>query len=144
MSTYAIQADILGEIQTADLISLTDDDSPPTGDINIEVLNAAIENASGVVDRYVGNLYAVPFDPVPPSVRSLTVTICCYKLYRRRLVPNEKNNFTEDYLAAIKFLEAVNSGDKMLDLTVVRDFSQVAANTLTTPWGSGNVVVSSK
>lgn len=138
MSAYCSQAQIEGEIQASDLINLTDDDTPPSGVVNATVLNQVIENASGVIDRYVGNIYTVPFSPVPAAVASLAVTITCYKLYRRRLVPDEKNNFTEDYLAAIKFLEAVNSGEKMLDQAAVRDFSQVAVASTSTPWGSGN------
>ena len=144
MSAYCNQDDITGEIQESDLVSLTDDSTPPMGVVDDTILNQVIANASGVIDRYVGNIYSVPFSPVPPSVRSLTITIACYRLYRRRLVPDEKNNFTEDYLAAIKFLEAVNSGEKTLDIAAVRDFSQVAANTGTTPWGSGNFPSSSR
>ena len=145
MSRYCTQADIIGEIQESDLIALTDDATPPAGAVDSAVLNQTIDNASGVIDRLVGNLYAVPFaDPPPPSVKSLAITITCYRLYRRRLVPNEKNNFTEDYLAAIKFLEAVNRGDAILDLSVSREFSQVAANAVPSPWGGGNSLASSK
>jgi len=138
MSAYCTQADILGEIQEPDLIALTDDVTPPTGAVNSTVLDQVIANASGMIDRYVGNIYVVPFVTTPPSVRSLAITISCYRLYRRRLVPNEKNIFTEDYLAAIAFLEAVNKGELKLDLDAERDFSQVSANTTPSPWGSGN------
>lgn len=144
MSAYCTQADIAGEIQASDLITLTDDDTPPLGVVSDTVLNQVIANASGLIDQYVGNIYQVPFNPVPPSVVSLTVIICCYKLYRRRLVPDEKNNFTEDYLRAIKFLVSVNKGESLLDLSVERAFSQVAANVLPTPWGMGNAVASSR
>lgn len=144
MSAYCTQADILGEIQEADLIALTDDANPPIGDINAAVLNQVIANASGVIDRMVGNIYTLPFNPVPPGVVSLAVTITCYRLYRRREWPDEKNKFTEDYRLAMKFLEAVNSGDKLLDLSASRAFSQVAANTMASPWGSGNQTASSR
>jgi len=144
MSAYCSQSDILGEIQESDLINLTDDSVPPTGAINTTVLNQVIANASGTVDRYIANIYALPFSSVPTAVVSLTITIACYRLYRRRLVPDEKNTFTEDYLAAIKFLEGVNKGEIKLDLSVERDFSQVAANTTPSPWGSGNYPTSSR
>lgn len=74
----------------------------------------------------------------------MAITISCYKLYRRRLVPDEKNNFTEDYVAAIKFLEKVNTGELKLDLTAEREFSPVAANTVDSPWGGGNTLASSR
>jgi phage gp36-like protein len=144
MSTYCTQANILAEIQMPDLINLTDDSTPPTGAVDDSVLDAVIANASGVIDQYVSNIYAVPLSPLTSGIISLATVITCYKLYRRRLVPDEKNNFTEDYKRAIKFLESVNSGDKQLDLAIARDFSQVAANTGTTPWGYGNSVASSR
>lgn len=46
-------------------------------------------------------------------------------LYRRRLVPDEKNNFVEDYKQVMTALDAVNNGEYHLNLTEVRDFSQV-------------------
>lgn len=138
MSAYCTRADIEGEIQAADLIKLTDDSA--TGDVDLTVLNQAIENASGVVDRYAGNLYTTPFSPIPVAVKSAAIVICCYRLYRRRLVPDEKNNFTEDYERTIKFLEAVNSREKTLGLDAEQDFGQVAANTCDSPWGGGNTL----
>jgi len=143
MSAYCTQADIEGEIQAPDLISLTDDSYPPAGIVNATVLAQIIENASGVVDRYVGNIYEVPFSPIPAAVKSLTITIVCYRLYRRRLVPDEKNNFAQDYLEALKFLKEVNKGESKLGLETDREFSPVAANTARSPWGSSNSLASS-
>jgi phage gp36-like protein len=144
VSTYCTQDDILGEIQEADLISLTDDESPPTGDVNATVLNQIIANASGVIDRMVGNVYDVPFSPAPPSVVSLCISIVCYRLFRRREVPDEKNKFTEDYRLAMRMLEGVNKGEQFLDLSVQRDAPMVAANVMASPWGSGNQTASSR
>jgi phage gp36-like protein len=125
VSTYTNQAAILGEIQMADLISLTDDDS--TGQLNTTVLNQVITNASGIVDRYCANLYGtqLPFNPVPSSVASMALVIACYSLYRRREVPYEKNNFAPQYKEAIDFLKMVNTGDMHLNDVPFRDFPQV-------------------
>jgi phage gp36-like protein len=126
MSAYTTQAEIEGEIQPADLIGLTDDAN--TGSLNTTVLNQVIANASGYIDRKVGNLYGeqLPFSPIPPSVASMALTIVCYRLYRRRLVPDEKNNFYGDFLDVEKFLNEVNKGDAHLDDVVSRDFPQGA------------------
>ena len=83
MSAYCSQNDLLGDIQMADLITLTDDDSPATGVLNSTVLNAVISKASGVIDRMVGNVYDIPFNPTPASINSLAIAIACYTLYRR-------------------------------------------------------------
>ena len=141
MSAYTTQSDILSQIQMADLIQCTDDDN--TNLLNTTVLNSVITAASGYIDRKVGNIYDLPFNPVPPSVESMALTIACYMLFRRRETPDEKNKFYEDYGEVTKFLTGVNNGTERLDLSVTRDFSQVAASFRATPWGYGNQIASS-
>lgn len=140
MSQYTNQAAILSQIQYSDLIRLTDDNG--TGDIDQTVLTSVIEAASGYIDRKVGNIYDTPL-PLTAAVTSFALTIACYMLYRRRLVPDEKNNFAEDYNDVIDFLTKVNSGEERLDLDTQRDFSQVVYNARPTIYGSGNSLVNS-
>ena len=136
MSQYTTEAAILGEIQLNDLIGLTDDE-PRTGNVNASVLTQVIQNASGYIDRKVGNIYGsqLPFNPIPLSVASMALTIACYRLYRRREVPDEKNKFTEEYEDVCKFLNQVNKGEAMIDDTVSRDFPQVAFTARNTTFG---------
>lgn len=140
MSQYTTQAAILSQIQYADLIQLTDDNS--TGDVNADVLTSVIEAASGYIDRKVGNIYDTPL-PSSPSVSSFALTIACYMLYRRRLVPDEKNIFVEDYKDVTDFLTKVNSGEERLDLETQRDFLPVAYNARPSIYGGGNSLVNS-
>jgi phage gp36-like protein len=126
VSAYCTTADIQGEIQNADLIACTDDDN--TGNINQTILNQVISNASGEIDRLVGNVYDTPFNPAPPSVESMAIIITCYRLYRRRLVPDEKNIFWPDYREVRDFLNKVHSREDVLDLSVTADYSQVQAD----------------
>ena len=138
MSSYTNQAAILGEIQQADLISLTDDLGQ--GQINTTVLNQIIANASGYIDSKVANLYGeqLPFAPAPASpssVASMALTIACYRLFRRREVPDEKNKFTEAWEDVREFLDKVNSGDAHLDDIPIRDFPQVVATGRSTIYG---------
>ncbi len=135
MSLYTNQASIEGEIQDADLIALTDDNN--TGQINQTVLIQAIANASGKIDEKCANLYGeqLPFVPVPASVASMALTIVCYRLYRRREVPDEKNKFYEEYKNVLAFLDEVNTGDKHLNDIPGRDFPQVAMTGRSTIYG---------
>ena len=146
MSTYTTQAAILGEIQMKDLVSLTDD-SPSTGTLNVDVLNQVIANASGYIDRKIANIYGqqLPFNPVPLSVSSMALTVACYRLYRRRLVPDEKNIFYPDFKDVEMFLNKVNTGELHLDDVPSRDFPQGAMTGQPTiygnqPFGSGPIV----
>ena len=144
MSAYCSESDILGEISEPELVQLTDEQTPRLGDIDPAVLGQVIANASGVIDLYCGNVYDVPFNPVPPAVVSIAVTITCYKLYRRREVPDEKNKFTETYREVTKFLQLVNQRKAFLGQTEDEKHAQVQANVTATPWGYGNIPYSSR
>ena len=130
MSSYTSQTAILGEIQLSDLIALTDD-APKQGIVNTTVLNQIITNASGYIDSKCANLYGeqLPFTPAPNSPSSVAsytaLTIACYRLFRRREVPDEKNKFFDDWKDVKEFLDGVNKGDNHLDDVPYRDFPQV-------------------
>lgn len=110
----------------SDLIALTDDAG--TGNLDNGILNQIIINASGYIDQKVANIYGqqLPFNPVPSSVASMALTITCYRLFRRRQVPDEKNNFYDDFKSVVDFLNQVNQGDMHLDDVPTRDFPQGA------------------
>ncbi len=136
--SYCTTAQILGEIQQSDLIAATDDDN--TGNINQTILDQVISNAEGEINRLVGNVYDVPFNPAPPSIVTIAIIITCYRLYRRRLVPDEKNNFWPDYREVREFLQKVHMREDVLDLSVEANYSQVQANVRPTIYGYGNVL----
>lgn len=142
MSAYTTQTAIQGEIQLTDLIDLTDD-APKQGIVNQKVLAQVIANASGEIDRLVGNIYDMPFNPVPPSVASMALIISCYRLYRRRLVPDERNKFFPDYKETRDFLNKVHKREDVLDLSITADFSQVAADLRPSIFGYGNALSNS-
>ena len=137
---YCSQADIEGEIQDADLISITDDAG--TGQINQTVLNQVISNASGEIDRYCGAIYP-NLSSANPSINNMAIIIACYRLYRRRLTPDEKNLFYEDYKDTIAFLKRVQSREDTLDLSAQQNFAQVSADVRPSPYGWGNLVSNS-
>ena len=136
-SVYTTQEAILGNIQMADLVALTDD-SPATGQLNVDVLAQVIANAGGVIDMYCANIYGeqIPFNPVPPSVANMALTIACYMLLERREVPMEKNKFSGRYNFAINFLEKVNTGDAHISDVTLRDFPQGALISQPTIFGN--------
>ena len=135
MSAYTTKAAILGEIQLSDLIQLTDDDRQ--GAVNETILNQVIASASGYIDSKLANIYGeqLPFDPVPSSVANMALTVACYRLYRRRNIPDEKNNFYPDWVDVKEFLDKVNAGEAMIDDVVSRDFAQVAYTARSSTFG---------
>jgi len=137
-SYYCRQADISGEIQPQDLIALCDDNQTGSMDAAaVAVLQQVIANASGYVDSKVANIYGaqIPFNPVPNSVKSMAVTITCYRLYRRRETPDEKNKFYRDWVDVKEFLDGVNKGENHIDDLPFRDFPQVLTTGRSTIYG---------
>ena len=125
MSAYTTQAAVQGQIRPNELIQLTDDNK--TGGIDTAVLDAVIASASGVIDSKVANIYGeqLPFNPIPSSVASMALTITCYQLYRRAMIPDERNKFAESYHEVMEFLNRVNKGEAQIDDIVSRDFAAV-------------------
>jgi len=142
MSAYVTSDQILGEIQLADLIALTDDTQ--TGQLNSTVLTQIIANASALIDAKVSNIYSTPFgSPIPSAVSNAALTIACYRLFRRREVPDEKNKFSEDYKAILEWLNQVNKGEAHIDQAPPRTFPQGAASVRPTLYGAGGYVLNS-
>ena len=139
MSLYTTQAAVNGEISYQDLIALTDDATPPFGDINQTILNQVIANASGEIDQACANIYGqqLPFNPVPLSVANMALTIACYRLYRRRETPDEMNKFFAEYNRVRNFLDKVNVGEMHLDDVPSRDFPQGALQGQSIIYGPG-------
>lgn len=112
----------------ADLIAMCDDNNTGSLDSNAQtILNQIIANASGEIDQACANLYGqqLPFNPVPSSVASMALTIACYRLFRRRETPDEKNKWVEQYNRVREFLDRINTGDAHIDDVPYRDLPQV-------------------
>lgn len=122
---YCQQSDILGEIQQADLIKLTDD-APVTGSIQTAILNQVIANASGFIDSYIGSIYQLPLTTVPPAIVNAAITITCYRLYRRRQTPDEVNKYFAAYKDVVEYLQRVQNHEIVLDLNLPQAFSGAA------------------
>jgi phage gp36-like protein len=137
MSAYCQLSDVQGLIQANDLIALTDDNQ--TGQLNQTVLNSVITSSSGVIDRYVSNIYTVPFaSPYPSAIVNAALIITCYNLYLRRETPTELNKFKKDYEDTISYLRAINKGEMHIDQVPQRSFTQGAyTGRITTYGGSG-------
>lgn len=125
---YTDRNAILAYVNSADMIPFLDDD----GDGNEDTgrLDSIISTASTKVDGWLASVYSTPFSPVPAKVASFTTIIVCYMLYRRRLVPDEKNPHATEYYETIEQLKLISSGDLVLDLNFPRAFTQGAVVTV--------------
>ena len=76
------------------------------------IIEAAIEDADGEIDGYLGKRYRVPLSPVPKVINKFSKDIAIYNLYSRVGIDEgtEEKNYLNRYNAAIKFLTLVAEG----------------------------------
>jgi len=103
---YCTYSDITDQLDEATLVQLTDDEN--LGQVNQDRVNAAIADADGEINGYLGARHHVPLDPVPPIIKTCSVDIAVYNLYSRRSVAPEDR--FERYRARIRYLEKVAEG----------------------------------
>lgn len=103
--SYCTLADILEQMDSDELIQLTDDGG--TGAVDGAVVSRAIEDADAEIDAYCSGRYDVPFDPIPNLIRKISVDLAVYHLYRRRGAPESRQ---VRYDAALKLLANIARG----------------------------------
>lgn len=122
MSAYCTADDVTAEINSQDLIPFLDDEN--TGNLNTARLELIINRESAKIDGRLANIYNVPFNPVPPTVRDACTVFVCEALYRRRLTPDEKNPFHMEAEEMRERLKLIGNGKLELDLNFPRNYPQ--------------------
>lgn len=102
--TYATLADLTARAGEAELKQIADRDRD--GEIDTEVVDAALADASSMIDGYVATKYDIPLATVPDLVRTWAVCIARYTLHRN----GPPEHVTDDYKAAIAALKDVSRG----------------------------------
>ena len=107
---YCAQSDIEKRIGSAELVALADYDGDDAADA--DVVTAAIDDASALIDSYLSVRYAVPVSPVPDVLKARAVNVAVYFLRLRR------DSATEDarrqHEADVAWLKEVVSGEVAL------------------------------
>jgi phage gp36-like protein len=110
---YATQDDLCPLRMTEkDLTELTDDTF--TGDINTDIVTAALQEASGLVDSYCRARYQTPLQ-ADDNIVSLTLDIAVYILFKRRRQNKISETVQSAYTTAMGFLKDVAAARASLD-----------------------------
>jgi phage gp36-like protein len=110
---YATQADLVPLRMTVkDLTELTDDDN--SGEINAEIVTAALEEASGRVESYCRMRYVTPLQK-SDDVKALTLDITVYLLFSRRRETAIGETVQQRFDQAIAFLKDIAASKASLD-----------------------------
>ncbi|MAI62414.1 MAG: hypothetical protein CBB87_08055 [Micavibrio sp. TMED27] len=108
---YATKVEMLQRYQENELIQLTDNIEPYTYQINDDVLNTALADATAEINLHVSGRYKLPLNPTPDALENICCVIAFYKLNRRGNTDAER----QDYEDALKFLRSIAEGKTLLD-----------------------------
>jgi len=110
---YCTQSDILLQLDSSILITLTDDAG--AGEVDDDVVTRAIADADEEIDAYVSVKYSLPFSATPNLVRRMSVDLAICNLYARRddTIPETRKERCE---AVMKDLDRIARGMMRLDV----------------------------
>jgi phage gp36-like protein len=101
------------------LVQLTDRATPPSGEVDTDVVAGALANTDAVIDGYLAGRYVLPLTETPPLLVDLAIAIAVYKLHS--FVPDAK--IDQDYRDAIATLGKIATGVIRLPATGIEPAS---------------------
>ena len=103
---YCTLTDIEKELPAAKVIELTDDEN--AGAVNTGRVTEATAKADSLIDAYCAGRYTVPFAAPPQIVKTLSVSLSIYNLYKRR--GRISDTLQEQYKNDLRLLESISKG----------------------------------
>lgn len=112
--TYATKADLVDRFGERELVQLTDRTHVPPTSVDDAVADRALGDASGLIDGYLGKVYALPLVAVPPNLTKLSADIARYYLHGK--AADKDSAVTRAYQDAVKWLQDVSRGLVQLEV----------------------------
>lgn len=78
---YISQSDLIAALGEQTVVDLTDRSSPPSGEIDASVIEAAIADADALIDSYIASKAKLPFAETPALVVKLARDLAAYNLH---------------------------------------------------------------
>lgn len=91
-----------------ELIELTDIEKPYTDAINIDRLNAAMQQANSEIEGYIATRYTLPLQTIPPFLESVACDMARYHASTGAM--SENSPIKTRYDAAVKTLKEISKG----------------------------------
>jgi len=108
---YCTTDNLIDRYGADELLRLTDRDN--NGFIDEQAVSAAIEDASDLIDGYLGGRYTLPLSVVPSVLIKICADIARFNMYDHTVPETvDKNN-----KAAMDFLKSVGKGEVRLGLS---------------------------
>ncbi|HUO23124.1 MAG TPA: phage protein Gp36 family protein [Caulobacteraceae bacterium] len=112
---YAAVTDLITRYSERELIQLTDQSTPPTDAIDMDVAQAALDGGAMVIDGYVGVKYALPLATTPALLVELNCEIARYRLYADQATEQVATRYKD----AIATLTKIANGTVKIDVAGV-------------------------
>jgi phage gp36-like protein len=135
MGQYINPSDVAKRIEHTKLVQLTDDATPRTGEVDVDIVNEAISEAEGTFETYArGGGYALPV-PATQKVKAVCLDIAVFQLFQRRSTTDEGIFKVKEkaYDKAIAYLKDVAARKAALDIPA-------AEETVSNPAGADRVL----
>lgn len=95
-----------------ELIQLTDIEQPYQDAINMDKLNAAMQEANSEIDAYIGSRYPLPLQVIPPFLVNISCNLARYYAVTGDLPENDP--IKSRYESSIKTLTKLSKGELTL------------------------------
>ena len=109
---YATAVAMQRKFGERELIQLTDTEQPYQNVINMEKLNAAMQEANSEIDAYAGSRYALPLHIIPPFLVEIGCNLARYYAVTGDL--SENDPIKNRYESSIKTLTKISKGELTL------------------------------
>ncbi len=124
---YSTIDDIQKNIPEDILIQLTDDTN--SGMVDQSVVDEAIAWADNVIDDHVRGKYPVPLNPIPDTIKKISVDLAVYFLYSRRFDTDVPEGIQLRYKNTMAMLDKIQKGKITLAVdTTNKNTSEIRVN----------------
>lgn len=123
--SYATVQDLIDRYGQRVLVDLTDRGDAPTGEVDQDVAQAAIDDASQLMDSYIGRRYQLPVDPVPARLKACCAILAWYALHRDRPTDDARRDRADE----LAWLGKVASGAVVIEAAGVAPPTTLPAET---------------
>lgn len=128
---YVTQQQLIDRFGATPLIERTDRTNNPPTTIDATVVSAAIGDATGLIDSYLGKIYALPLSVTPPILTRMAADIAYYYLLGDSVAQDSAEH--RAYKEAARWLTDVSKGIVSIDADGVTPAPQGGGAVRTSP-----------
>ena len=132
---YATVEGMKRKFGESELIQLTETEPPYLDAINMDKLNAAMQEANSEIDAYVGSRYPLPLQLIPPFLTEFGCNLALYYAVTGDL--SENDPIKNRYESSIKTLTKISKGELTLGSSPAGESKPVQTSSNNVMFGVG-------